>query len=106
MKVILLMKMEQVETEPEIAVVGTKGQIVIPQKLRKELKITSKTKLAVYRQGDMLVATKLKIPPLREELKNLFSEVDRQTGGKKISEKEILKEIQAYRLEKRASKGA
>jgi bifunctional DNA-binding transcriptional regulator/antitoxin component of YhaV-PrlF toxin-antitoxin module len=28
------------QEEPEIAVVGTKGQIVIPQRLRKELAIT------------------------------------------------------------------
>jgi AbrB family looped-hinge helix DNA binding protein len=94
------------ETEPEIAIVGTKGQIVIPQRLRNELKITSKTKLIVYKQGDKIVVAKLKVPPLREELKNLFSEVDKQTGGKKVSEKDILKEIQAYRIEKRARKGA
>jgi AbrB family looped-hinge helix DNA binding protein len=98
--------MGQVETEAEIAIVGTKGQIVIPQRLRNELKITSKTKLIVYKQGDKIVVTKLKVPPLKEELKELFREVDKQTGGKKISEKEILKEIQAYRQEKRAKKGA
>lgn len=98
--------MSQVETEPEIAIVGTKGQIVIPQRLRKELKITSKTKLIVYRQGDKIVVTKLKVPPLREELKGLFSEIDQQNKGKRVSEKEILKEIQDYRLEKRAQKGA
>ena len=42
MKVILVSRMEQ--EEPEIAVVGTKGQIVIPQRFRRELKITPKTK--------------------------------------------------------------
>ena len=94
------------QEEPEVAVVGTKGQIVIPQRLRKELKITSKTKVLVYRKGDKLVVSKLEIPPLKEELKDLFSEVDKQRKGKKISEAEILKEIQTYRLEKRARKGA
>ena len=105
MKIILLNnKMEQ--EEPEIAIVGTKGQIVIPQRLRKELKITPKTKLIVYRKGDKIVVTKLEVPPLREELKDLFSEIDKQNKGKKVSDKEILKEIQDYRLEKRAKKGA
>jgi AbrB family looped-hinge helix DNA binding protein len=98
--------MGQVETEAEIAVVGTKGQIVIPHRLRKELQITSKTKLVIYKQDDKIVVTKLKVPPLKEELKNLFNEIDKQTSGKKISEKEILKEIQAYRLEKRVKQGA
>lgn len=95
------------EQEPEIAVVGTKGQIVIPQQLRRELKIAPKTKLAVYRKGDKLVVTRLKVPPLGEELKDLFSEIDRQYKGKKRpTEKEVLEEIQAYRREKRAKQGA
>ncbi len=98
--------MEQVEAEPEITTVGTKGQVVIPQRLRKELGITSKTKLAVYRKGDKIVMTKLEIPPITEELQVLFNEVDKQTKGKKVSEKEILKEIQQYRMEKRAKTGA
>lgn len=94
--------MEQEETE--IAVVGTKGQIVIPQRLRKELKITSKTKLVLYRKDDKIVLTKLEVPSLREELEKLASEVSEQQK-RKISEKEILKEIQSYRLEKRGRKG-
>ena len=94
------------QEEPEIAIVGTKGQIVIPQRLRKELNIISKTKLIVYRLGDKIVVTKLELPPLREELADLFNEIDKQNKGKKISDKEILTEIQTYRLEKRAKKGA
>jgi AbrB family looped-hinge helix DNA binding protein len=93
--------------EPEIAVVGTKGQIVIPQRLRRELKITPNTKLVVYRKEDKLVVTKLKVPPLGEELKDLFREIDEQNEGKKKpTEKEILEEIQAYRREKQVKKGA
>jgi AbrB family looped-hinge helix DNA binding protein len=94
--------MEQEETE--IAVVGTKGQIVIPQRLRKELKITSKTKLVLIRKDDAIVLTKLEFPSLREELEKLADEVSKQQKGK-ISEKEILKEIQSYRLEKQGRKG-
>jgi len=54
------------QEETEIVVVGTKGQIVIPQRLRKELAITPKTKLCVYRKDDKLVVAKLKFPPLAE----------------------------------------
>jgi AbrB family looped-hinge helix DNA binding protein len=53
MKVILVGKNVGQE-ETAIAVVGTKGQIVIPQKLRRELQITAKTKLAIYRKDDKL----------------------------------------------------
>ena len=94
------------QEETEIAVVGTKGQIVIPQKLRRELKITAKTKLAIYRKDDKLVVTKLNIPPLGKELRELFREIDEQNKGKKKpSEKEILEQVQAYRREKRAKQG-
>ncbi len=93
--------------EPEIAVVGTKGQIVIPLQLRKELRIKPNTRLALYRRGDKLVLAKLKIPPLKERLNALFSEIDDQyKGRKKPTEKEILKEIQAYREERRRAHGA
>ena len=106
MKVILVYENVGQE-ETEIAVVGTKGQIVIPQRLRKELKITSKTKLVVYRKDDKLVITKLTVPPLGEELKDLFREIDEQNKEKKKpTEKEILEEIQACRREKRAKQGA
>jgi len=97
------------EEEPEIAVVGAKGQIVIPQRLRKDLKITPKTKLVIYRKNDKLVVTKLKVPSLEEDLKELFKEIDQEYKGKKEkkpSEKDILEEIQEYRKEKRANQGA
>src|SRR4030066_708129 len=95
------------QEEAEVAVVGTKGQIVIPQRLRRELKITSKTKLVVYRKGDKLVVAKLKVPPLGEELKDLFREIDEQNKGKKKpTEKEILEEIKAKRRKRRAKQGA
>ena len=93
--------------EPEIAIVGTKGQIVIPQELREGLHIKPKTKLAIYKKGDKLVITKLRIPSLGEELKELFREIDENYKDKRRpTEKEILEEIQAFRRQKRASSGA
>jgi AbrB family looped-hinge helix DNA binding protein len=90
----------------DIAVVGTKGQIVIPQRFRKELAITPNTKIIVYRKDDKLVLAKLSIPPL-EELRELFSKIDQQNKGKKKpTEQEILESIQAYRKMKSDTKGA
>ena len=93
--------------EPEVAIVGTKGQIVIPQELREELEIKPRTKLAVYKSGDKLVLTKLRVPSLREELKALFRDIDENYRGKKRpTENEILEEIQAHRRERRTKPGA
>ena len=92
------------ESEAEIAVVGSKGQIVIPQQFRRRLKIAPKTKVAIYRRSDKLVITTLKIPPLREKLTNLFKTIDREypKTRRRPDEKEILDEIQDYRLKKRS----
>src|SRR5207253_8664193 len=88
--------------EPEIAVVGTKGQMVIPQRIRRELGISTKTKLAVYMRGNKLVVSKLELPPLGEELKELFREIDeRYKRKRRPTEREILASIQSYRDEKR-----
>ena len=93
--------------EPKITSVETKGQIVISQKLRKELQIKPSTVLAVYRRDDKLVVAKLAIPPLGEELKDLFREIDEQNKGKrKPKEKRIRKEIKNYKVKKRARKVA
>jgi AbrB family looped-hinge helix DNA binding protein len=83
--------------EPEVAVVGTKGQVVIPQRIRRERGIESKTKLAFYMRGDKLVLTKLRLPQLGEELSGLFREIDDLYRGKRRpSEREILEAIQSY----------
>jgi AbrB family looped-hinge helix DNA binding protein len=69
------------QEETAIATVGTKGQIVIPQRFRKELAITPNTKIVVYRKNDKLVLAKLEVPPL-EELKTLLEEINQQNKGK------------------------
>jgi AbrB family looped-hinge helix DNA binding protein len=104
MNVILSENMQNEELE--VAVVGTKGQIVIPQRLRKALKIAPKTKLVLCRKDDKIVVTKLVVPDIEEELEKLFREIDEQyKGKKKPTEKEILEEVHAYRREKRAKQG-
>ena len=93
--------------EPEIATVGTKGQVVIPQQIRKELGIRPRTKLAIYSRGGRLVAAKVEPLTMADELKALFREIDeRRRGRKRPTEREILAEIQAYRKEKQAAKVA
>ncbi len=85
------------QEESDVAVVGTKGQIVIPQRFRKQLKLTPKTKVILYRKDDKLVLAKLNVPPL-EELEDVFREIDRKNKGKKLpTDQEILEEIHLYR---------
>ncbi len=76
--------------------------MVIPQWIRRELGISTKTKLAIYLRGNKLVVTKLELPPLGEELKELFREIDeRYKRKRRPTEREILSSIQSCRDEMR-----
>ena len=85
--------------EPEVTTVSEKGQVVIPQSLRKELGIKPKTKFLVYGRGDMVIMKKLELPDLRKEWDEIFRTMDAKKL--KTSEKEVLDEIAAVRRERR-----
>jgi bifunctional DNA-binding transcriptional regulator/antitoxin component of YhaV-PrlF toxin-antitoxin module len=64
---------------------------VIPQAIRKELKIKPRTKFLVYGKGDTVIMKRLKLPDVKKEWDEIFTIIDRK--NLKISEEEILKEI-------------
>ncbi|MDG6964892.1 MAG: AbrB/MazE/SpoVT family DNA-binding domain-containing protein [Nitrososphaerota archaeon] len=88
--------------EPEVTTVSEKGQVVIPQSLRKELGIRPKTKFLVYGRGDTVIMKKLELPDLRQEWDEIFRTMDAKKL--KTSAKEVLDEIAAVRKEKRRSR--
>ena len=84
--------------EPQITTISEKGQVVIPQSIRKELGIKPKTKFLIYGKGDTVVMKKLPLPDLKKELDEIFAEMDKKKL--KLSEEDILKEIAEYRKSK------
>ncbi|HEV2139333.1 MAG TPA: AbrB/MazE/SpoVT family DNA-binding domain-containing protein [Nitrososphaerales archaeon] len=88
--------------EPEVTTVSEKGQVVIPQSLRKELGIKPRTKLLVYGRGDTVIMKKLELPDLRKEWDEIFRAMDAKKL--KISEKEVLDEVAAVRRERHRSR--
>lgn len=85
--------------EPEVTTISEKGQVVIPQSLRKELKIKPGTKFIVFGRGDTVIMKRFEIPDLRKEWDEIFKKMDEK--GLKISEKEIQEEIDSVRRERR-----
>lgn len=77
--------------ELEVTTMSEKGQVVIPQSIRKELGIKPKTKFLVYGRGDIVIMKKLELPDLKKEWEDIFKLMDKKEL--KISEKEIQKEI-------------
>ena len=75
--------------EPEVTTISEKGQVVIPQSIRKELGIKPKTKFLVYGRGDTVIMKKLELPDLKKEWEDIFKLMDKKEL--EISEKEIHK---------------
>ncbi|MEW6603055.1 MAG: AbrB/MazE/SpoVT family DNA-binding domain-containing protein [Thermoproteota archaeon] len=85
--------------ETEITTMSEKGQVVIPQKIRKSLKIKPRTKFAVYAKNDMIIMKAFEVPSLEKQWAEIFDIADKK--NLKISEKEVRDEIQSYRAAKR-----
>ncbi len=77
--------------ELEVTTMSEKGQIVIPQVIRKQLGIKPKTKFLVYGRGDTVIMKKLELPDLKKEWEAIFNLIDKK--GLKLSDKQIQKEI-------------
>jgi AbrB family looped-hinge helix DNA binding protein len=88
--------------EPEVTTISAKGQIVIPQSLRKALRIKPRTKFLVFGKGDTVIMKRLELPDVKKEWEEIFKMMDEI--GLKLSEKDIQDEIAAVRNERRAGK--
>ena len=84
--------------EPEVTTISEKGQVVIPQSIRKELGIKPKNKFLVYGKGDTIILKKLQLPSLKKEWEDIFELMDKK--ALKISDKEIQKEVATARKAK------
>lgn len=81
--------------EPEVTTISEKGQVVIPQSIRKQLGIKPKNKFLVYGKGDTIIMKKLELPSLKKEWDDIFKLMDKKEL--KMSEEEIQKEIATVR---------
>ena len=88
-------------SEPEVATVSAKGQVVIPQALREKLKLKPKTKLLVYGEDDLIIMKKLSLPDLKgewERIRQIIKERNRKYGA--LTEEDIRREVEDHRREK------
>jgi AbrB family looped-hinge helix DNA binding protein len=85
--------------EPEITTISEKGQVVIPQSIRKELGIKPKNKFLVYGKGDTIVMKKLDLPDLKKEWDDIFKLMDQKEIS--LSDEQVQKEVAAVRKKTR-----
>ena len=84
--------------EPEITTMSEKGQVVIPQELRKHLGIKPKTRFVVFAVDNNIVMRKLDMPDIKKEWNSIFQSMKKK--GLKLEENDIATEIKAYKKSK------
>jgi AbrB family looped-hinge helix DNA binding protein len=88
--------------EAQVTTISEKGQVVIPQSIRKELGIKPKTKFLVFGRGDTVIMKRLKLPDVKKEWEEIFKMMDKKEL--KLTEEQIQEEIMTSRKEKLRSK--
>jgi len=80
-----------VQKEVQITTTSPKGQVVIPQEIRKQMSIESGTKFAVYGRGDTIIFKKVALPTVKDFEK--LARFGRAFSVRKgIAEKDVLKD--------------
>lgn len=84
--------------DPEITTMSEKGQVVIPQEIRKYLGVKPKTRFVVFVINNDIIMRKLDIPDIKKEWKSIFQSIHKK--GLKLDENNVATEIKAYRKAK------
>ena len=83
------------EEKLEVTTISEKGQVVIPQSIRKELGIKPRTKFLVFGRGDTVIMKRLELPDIKKEWEDIFKMMDQKEL--KLSEENIQKKIAVER---------
>lgn len=87
---------------PDVTVVSGKGQVVIPQSVRKKLRIKPKTRLLIYGYRDIVIMKKMEIPNVIKDLKALYRKIGRRiVKYGELSDTEINEIVQKYREQRK-----
>ena len=79
------------EKEVQITTTSPKGQVVIPQEIREQMRIESGTKFAVYGRGDTIIFKRVELPTVKDfERLAGFGRAFAKSKG--IKEKDILED--------------
>ena len=92
-------RLVDMKKDSELVTISSKGQIVIPKALRHELQLTPKSKMLVYGERDTVILKKVEIPRIYKDWADVFNIIRRKKL--KLTARDVQKEIESYRSEKR-----
>ncbi len=75
--------------EVQVTTTSPKGQVVIPQEIREDMRIEAGTRFAVYGRGDTIIFKRVELPTVKdfEKLAKFGSEFAKKKG---IKEADVL----------------
>ena len=73
----------------EITKISTKGQIVIPQEIRKELGLNAGASVLITKMKGFVVLKKMKIPNAEQAFNSLAKEIEKQFRSQKITKNDV-----------------
>ncbi len=95
-------KIMTVSEEADVTVVSSKGQVVIPQSIRKKMGIGPKTKLLIYGYGDAVIMKKFDVPDVLKDLERIYRNVDEKAKKLGIlSDQDVSDIVQESRRKRR-----
>jgi AbrB family looped-hinge helix DNA binding protein len=109
-EMLISMKIHIIHTmKIEVTRATARGQVVIPQEIRKETGVKEGTQFLVYTEGDTIVLKPVlntnKMKAL-QEFEKVLAPLRKKAAALGLTEKDVEAEIQAYRRERHAKSGA
>ena len=86
--------------EFEVTSLGERGQIVIPQIFRENLRLKKGEKFIVVEKGGTIILKRIE-PPTKEEFEQLLKKTHEHAKKHGITRQDVEKEIKAVRAKKR-----
>jgi bifunctional DNA-binding transcriptional regulator/antitoxin component of YhaV-PrlF toxin-antitoxin module len=88
----------------ELVKMSRKGQLVVPQDLRKLLGFNEEDLFIAHGAKDYVVFKKVQLPSLKQEFEELVNRTAMIAEQKGVTEGTVVEEVQKYRKEKRRRK--
>ena len=84
----------------DVITISSRGQIVIPKKMREEAGLAEQDKLVVVSDKDQIIIKKISKEKAKKKLLELIDEIGKRFKDSGITEEDIQKEIEAVRNER------
>ena len=86
----------------ELTKISEKGQIVIPNSLRKEMKIKKSDQFVIFGEDDTVILKKIEKPLLKKTFDEIAKPLQKAAKQIGLTREDINEEIKAYKKEKNA----